>query len=64
MHRFKVLNKGCVLFTGASYTREITVCFSAVCVCDEVLTATDTELSDADLHPQHNIDIVCDVALC
>ena len=25
IHRFKGLNKGCVLYTGASYTREITV---------------------------------------
>ena len=24
-HHFKGLNKGCVLYTGASYTREITV---------------------------------------
>ena len=26
IHHFKGLDKGCVLYTGASYTREITVC--------------------------------------
>ena len=26
IHHFKSLNKGCVLYTGASYTRETTVC--------------------------------------
>ena len=29
IHHFKGLNKGCVLYTGASYTREITVCMHA-----------------------------------